>query len=136
MTSFSALEPNWRCFFQSNLGTRFATLSYHRAYRYRHRFHPFAYPIWKTLVSANMTHRRRYNSWPRSCLLRLESDWTLISLLMYPRSSIYICPSLNTFTFNADWQINPTGAVSNITKRPIPVGTAVGQQPARIGFHY
>ena len=31
-----------------------------------------------------------------------------------------ICPVLTTFTFNMDWcwWINPTGAVSNITKRP------------------
>ena len=29
-----------------------------------------------------------------------------------------ICPALTTFAFNADWLINPTGAVSNITKRP------------------
>ena len=29
-----------------------------------------------------------------------------------------ICPALTTFTFNADWRINPTDTVSNITKRP------------------
>ena len=37
-----------------------------------------------------------------------------------------ICPALTTFTFNADWRINPTGAVSNITKRPHPHISTIG----------
>ena len=36
-----------------------------------------------------------------------------------------ICPALTTFTFNADWRINPTGA-GNITKRPHPHISTVG----------
>ena len=37
-----------------------------------------------------------------------------------------ICPSLTTFTFNADWRINPTGTASNITKRPHPNISTIG----------
>ena len=37
-----------------------------------------------------------------------------------------ICPSLTTFTFNADWRINPTGANNSITKRPHPHISTIG----------
>ena len=37
-----------------------------------------------------------------------------------------ICPALTTFTFNADWRVNPTGAVSNVTKRPHPHISTIG----------
>ena len=37
-----------------------------------------------------------------------------------------ICPSLTTFTFNADWRINPMDTVSNITKRPHPHVSTIG----------
>ena len=36
-----------------------------------------------------------------------------------------ICPALTTFTFNADWRINRTCSVSNITKRPYPHTTTI-----------
>ena len=37
-----------------------------------------------------------------------------------------LCPALTTFTFNADWRINPTDMVSNIVKRPHPHVTIIG----------
>ncbi|KAF8811655.1 hypothetical protein BYT27DRAFT_7160670 [Phlegmacium glaucopus] len=37
-----------------------------------------------------------------------------------------ICPALTTFTFNADWRINPLDTVSNITKRPHPHISTIG----------
>ena len=37
-----------------------------------------------------------------------------------------ICPALTTFTFNADWRINPSGTVSNIAKRPHPHVSTIG----------
>jgi hypothetical protein len=37
-----------------------------------------------------------------------------------------ICPNLTTFTFNADWRINPTDTVSSITLRPHPHVSTIG----------
>ena len=37
-----------------------------------------------------------------------------------------ICPVLTTFTSNPDWRINPTGIVSNITKRLHPHISTIG----------
>ena len=71
-----------------------------------------------TLASANMIPRRRSFLTTHGLNLVVLD----LNLNVYPPVDVAtildICPAFTTFTFNADWGINPTGIVSNITKRP------------------